>query len=77
MLHKINLNVYAYNASNFDNHFILKAIRDIHPNDWYNYVEIIGDVNQMKILSYNYINFLDLCLMLGGSSLKNLCKDVL
>lgn len=50
----------SYNGSRFDNHFILRAIRNNEPNTWYNNVSFIGNFNDIKILTWNKMKFLDL-----------------
>ena len=42
----------SYNGSRFDNHFILRALRNHNPKCWHNEINFIGTLNDLKILSY-------------------------
>jgi hypothetical protein len=65
----------SYNGSKFDNHFMLRAIKDQN-NDWVDRVNITGDLTEMKIMKFDNILFYDLKLMMGSTmSLKDFLKS--
>lgn len=55
---------------------MLSAIKDMHGSQWFKHVSYIGDMTDMKVMTYNDTKFADLMLMTSGGSLKQFCKDL-
>lgn len=69
-------NAISFNGSKFDNQFVVKGLVKIYAQNWYKQVSIVGNLNDIKVMSYKGIKFIDLRLMCGASSLDQFCKDM-
>ena len=63
-------NAISFNGSKFDNQFVVRGLMSIYGAEWYKHVSIVGNLNDIKLMSYKGVRFIDLRLMCGASSLQ-------